>query len=63
LRRLEELNRQIAGAAKSIGNHELQAKCEKRSDLLKHDILFCCSLHLKNNIAVQENEKDPDCYN
>ena len=46
LRRLEELVRQLASASKSIGNLELQAKFEKRSELLKRDIVFCSSLYL-----------------
>ena len=46
LRRLEELVRQIASAAKAIGNHELQAKFEKGSELIKRDIVFCSSLYL-----------------
>jgi ATP-dependent RNA helicase DOB1 len=46
LRRLEELVRQISNAAKSIGNHELQTKFEKGSELLKRDIVFCSSLYL-----------------
>jgi len=46
IRRLEELVRQIASASKAIGNHELQAKFEKGSELLKRDIVFCSSLYL-----------------
>lgn len=46
LRRVEELVRQIAVAAKSIGNYELQAKFEKGSELVKRDIVFCSSLYL-----------------
>jgi superfamily II RNA helicase len=46
LRRLEELVRQIAVAAKAIGNVELQEKFEKGSDLIKRDIVFCSSLYL-----------------
>ena len=46
LRRLEELVRQLACAAKAIGNHELQSKFEKGSDLMKRDIVFCSSLYL-----------------
>lgn len=46
LRRLEELVRQLASAAKAIGNHELQSKFEKGSDLMKRDIVFCSSLYL-----------------
>ena len=46
LRRLEELVRQLAAAAKAVGNHELHAKFEKGSDLIKRDIVFCSSLYL-----------------
>ncbi|EEC43389.1 predicted protein [Phaeodactylum tricornutum CCAP 1055/1] len=46
LRRLEELVRQITAAAKAIGNHELEAKFEKGSELIKRDIVFCSSLYL-----------------
>ena len=46
LRRLEELVRQLASAAKAVGNHELQSKFEQGSDLLKRDIVFCSSLYL-----------------
>ena len=46
LRRLEELVRQLASAAKAIGNHELQTKFERGSELLKRDIVFCSSLYL-----------------
>ena len=46
LRRLEELIRQIASASKAIGNHELQAKFEKGSELITRDIVFCSSLYL-----------------
>mmetsp|Transcript_24712 Transcript_24712/g.36895 ORF Transcript_24712/g.36895 Transcript_24712/m.36895 type:complete len:901 (+) Transcript_24712:1150-3852(+) len=46
LRRLEELVRQLGSAAKAIGNHELQSKFEKGSDLMKRDIVFCSSLYL-----------------
>ena len=46
LRRLEELIRQLASAAKAIGNHELQHKFERGSELLKRDIVFCSSLYL-----------------
>jgi ATP-dependent RNA helicase DOB1 len=46
LRRLEELVRQIAVAAKAIGNVELQEKFEKGSELIKRDIVFCNSLYL-----------------
>lgn len=46
LRRLEELVRQIAVAAKAIGNVELQEKFEKGSELIKRDIVFCSSLYL-----------------
>jgi len=46
LRRLEELVRQICSAAKAIGDHELEAKFEEGSKLLKRDIVFCSSLYL-----------------
>jgi len=46
MRRLEELVRQLASAARAIGNHELQAKFEKGSELIKRDIVFCASLYL-----------------
>merc|ERR1712157_471067 len=46
IRRLEELIRQLASASKAIGNHELQKKFEKGSELLKRDIVFCSSLYL-----------------
>ena len=46
LRRLEELLRQLAVASKAVGNHELEAKFEKGSDLIKRDIVFCSSLYL-----------------
>mmetsp|Transcript_47322 Transcript_47322/g.48160 ORF Transcript_47322/g.48160 Transcript_47322/m.48160 type:complete len:701 (+) Transcript_47322:2-2104(+) len=46
LRRLEELVRQITCAAKAIGDHELEAKFEEGSKLLKRDIVFCSSLYL-----------------
>ena len=46
LRRLEELVRQIAMAAKAIGNVDLQEKFEKGSELIKRDIVFCSSLYL-----------------
>jgi len=46
LRRLEELVRQITSAAKAIGDHELEAKFEEGSKLLKRDIVFCNSLYL-----------------
>jgi len=46
LRRLEELVRQLSNAAKAIGNHELQGKFERGSELLKRDIVFCSSLYL-----------------
>lgn len=46
LRRLEELIRQLTSASKAIGNHELQTKFEKGSELIKRDIVFCSSLYL-----------------
>jgi len=46
LRRLDELIRQLSSAAKAIGNHELETKFDKGSELLKRDIVFCSSLYL-----------------
>ena len=46
LRRLEELVRQVASAAKAIGNHELQSKFEKGGEMIRRDIVFCSSLYL-----------------
>lgn len=46
LRRLEELVRQVAVAAKAIGNSELQEKFEKGDELIRRDIVFCSSLYL-----------------
>jgi len=46
LRRLDELVRQISSAAKAIGNHELETKFEKGSELLKRYIVFYSSLYL-----------------
>ncbi|KAF8919476.1 antiviral helicase [Mucidula mucida] len=47
-RRLGELLRQMAQAAKVIGNAELQAKFEKASELLErpNTVIFCSSLYL-----------------
>jgi len=41
-----QLVRQLASAAKAIGNHDLQTKFERGSELLKRDIVFCSSLYL-----------------
>jgi len=46
LKRLDELLRQMAAAAKAIGNSELEEKFTKGSDLLKRDIVFAASLYL-----------------
>jgi ATP-dependent RNA helicase DOB1 len=46
LRRLEELVRQLAAAAKAVGNHELNDKFTQGSELIKRDIVFCSSLYL-----------------
>eukprot|EP00742_Colponemidia_sp_Colp-10_P011438 GILJ01012710.1.p1 GENE.GILJ01012710.1~~GILJ01012710.1.p1 ORF type:complete len:672 (-),score=157.26 GILJ01012710.1:2495-4267(-) len=48
MRRLEEMLRQLAGAAKSshLGNAELHDKFSKGIDLIKRDIVFAGSLYL-----------------
>jgi ATP-dependent RNA helicase DOB1 len=46
LRRLEELLRQMAQAAKSIGNAELEAKFTEGIARMKRDIVFANSLYL-----------------
>ena len=46
LRRLEELLREMIGAAKSIGNTELEQKFETARNQLKRDIVFAASLYL-----------------
>ncbi|KAJ3564510.1 hypothetical protein NP233_g8252 [Leucocoprinus birnbaumii] len=47
-RRLGELLRQMAQAAKVIGNHELKEKFEKASEMLErpNSVIFCSSLYL-----------------
>ncbi|TBU31517.1 antiviral helicase [Dichomitus squalens] len=47
-RRLQELIRQMAQAAKVIGNQELQEKFEKASEMLErpNSVIFCSSLYL-----------------
>ncbi|KAI0366011.1 antiviral helicase [Pilatotrama ljubarskyi] len=47
-RRLQELIRQMAQAAKVIGNTELQEKFEKASEMLErpNSVIFCSSLYL-----------------
>jgi len=47
-RRLGELLRQMAAAAKVIGNTELQEKFEKSSEMLErpNSVIFCSSLYL-----------------
>lgn len=45
-RRLEELLRQMAVAAKTIGNDELAAKMEKALELIKRDLVSAASLYL-----------------
>ncbi|KAH9849685.1 antiviral helicase [Lenzites betulinus] len=47
-RRLQELIRQMAQAAKVIGNSELQEKFEKASEMLErpNSVIFCSSLYL-----------------
>lgn len=46
LRRLEELLRQFAGAAKSVGNELLETKFNLGINMLKRDIVFAASLYL-----------------
>lgn len=46
MRRLEELLRQMAQAAKSIGNAELETKFNDGIAKLKRDIVFANSLYL-----------------
>lgn len=46
IRRLEELLRQLALAAKSIGNTELEAKFTDAIVAMKRDIVFAASLYL-----------------
>eukprot|EP01117_Protostelium_nocturnum_P003496 TRINITY_DN1455_c0_g2_i3.p1 TRINITY_DN1455_c0_g2~~TRINITY_DN1455_c0_g2_i3.p1 ORF type:complete len:827 (-),score=291.98 TRINITY_DN1455_c0_g2_i3:46-2526(-) len=46
MRRLEELLRQLAGAAKSIGNGELEVKFTEGIAKIKRDIVFAASLYL-----------------
>ena len=46
LRRLEELLRQFANAAKSVGNELLETKFTAGCALLKRDIVFAASLYL-----------------
>jgi ATP-dependent RNA helicase DOB1 len=47
-RRLGELLRQMAQAAKVIGNTELKEKFEKSSEMLQrpNSVIFCSSLYL-----------------
>jgi ATP-dependent RNA helicase DOB1 len=46
LRRLEELLRQMAAAAKSVGDAAHEAKFTAGCALLKRDIVFAASLYL-----------------
>jgi ATP-dependent RNA helicase DOB1 len=46
IRRLEELLRQLASAAKAIGNADLEAKFNKGIEKIKRDIVFAASLYL-----------------
>eukprot|EP00299_Pterocystis_sp_00344_P019548 c9683_g2_i1.p1 GENE.c9683_g2_i1~~c9683_g2_i1.p1 ORF type:complete len:1032 (-),score=263.71 c9683_g2_i1:80-3130(-) len=46
MRRLEELLRQVAAAAKAIGNVDLESKFAKGIELLRRDIVFASSLYL-----------------
>ena len=46
IRRLEELLRQLALAARAIGNAELEAKFNDARDKIKRGIIFAASLYL-----------------
>ena len=46
MRRLEELMRQLACAAKAIGNQELETKCVAGIRQLRRGIIFSSSLYL-----------------
>eukprot|EP00415_Alexandrium_ostenfeldii_P004537 UN4537 len=46
IRRLEELVRELASAAKTIGNQELERKLNEGRSRLKRGIVFCASLYL-----------------
>jgi len=46
MRRLEELLRQMSGAAKAIGNNELEEKFSSSILSIKRDIVFAASLYL-----------------
>ncbi len=46
IRRLEELLRQLASAAHSIGNNDLKDKFNEGSKSIKRDIVFAASLYL-----------------
>jgi ATP-dependent RNA helicase DOB1 len=46
MRRLEELTRQMAAAAKLMGDDDLETKLIEGSDRLKRDIVFAASLYL-----------------
>ena len=46
IRRLEELTRQLADAAKAIGDEALQAKFTEASGKMRRNIVFAASLYL-----------------
>lgn len=46
MRQLEEVLHQMAAAAKSIGNGELEAKFSEGTSKLRRDIVFAVSLYL-----------------
>lgn len=46
IRRLEELIRQLASAAKAIGDTDLEAKFLSAAQMIKRDIIFAASLYL-----------------
>ena len=46
IRRLEELCRQLADAAKAIGDEALERKFKEASSKMRRDIIFAASLYL-----------------
>lgn len=46
MRRLEEFLRQMASAARAVGDSDLQEKFDKGNALIKRDIVFAASLFL-----------------
>jgi ATP-dependent RNA helicase DOB1 len=46
IRRLEELTRQLADAARAVGDEVLEAKFREASTKMRRDIIFAASLYL-----------------